>query len=115
MTITEIQEQINIYDGNRWELHDGYHSFNELYEHRIKLFLALCRYAKDYHYIRISKHNSDWWKREWWFVMWIDEWYITYHLPNKYREYCSKVYKELDKWLWDWHNSNVVLERIMKL
>lgn len=115
MNLQEIQAQINLFDWERWGLHDWYHSFDELYEHRIKLFLALCRYAKDDHEVRISKKNSDNSVRPWWFVMWIDEWYITYHLPIKYREYCSKVYREKEKWMRDWHNSNDVLDRLMKL
>jgi len=115
MTISEIQEQINLYDWDRWSLHDWYHSFDELYNHRIKLFLSLCRFAKDDHYIRISKYNSDWSQWKWWFVMWINDWYITYHLPDEYREYCKWLYEEEEKWMWDWHNSVDVLDRLMKL
>lgn len=40
-TFTELQEQIfNLPE--RGELSDGYHSFNELYYHRMILFSIIC-------------------------------------------------------------------------
>lgn len=80
---------------------DGYHTFDELYEHRHALFLALCR--------RIAGQRPD---RVWrstlhydgtsftsWFVMGIDRLpgeQITYHLPM---------------YLWDETNFATTLER----
>ena len=41
-TFTELQEQIfNLPE--RGELSDGYHSFNELYYHRMILFSIICK------------------------------------------------------------------------
>lgn len=44
-TFTELQKQIlNLPE--RGELSDGYHSFNELYEHRMILFSIICNQNK---------------------------------------------------------------------
>ena len=44
-TFTELQEQIlNLPE--KGELSDGYHSFNELYEHRMILFSIICNQNK---------------------------------------------------------------------
>jgi hypothetical protein len=69
------------------ETSDGYHTFNELYEHRIALFIALCsevdgRTATGY--VWRSKLHSDGSCFDGWFIMGIgtepgDQ--ITYHLP----------------------------------
>ena len=121
MEITEIQEQINLYDGNRWELHDGYHTFNELYEHRIILYISLCKQivASRYKQVRASKKHFDWTSRDWRFIMWIGTipWtIITYHLPDKYWNDISKFAMILENWLErDWHTSNDVLDRLLEL
>ena len=120
---TEIQKLINetVSEWNGiWYIHDWYHSFDELYEHRILLFLNLCKIISEWwcatiHWdnIRWSDTNSDWSKRDWWFVLWISD-CITYHLPNKYLR-AVKRFKRLDKWKRDWHNSVDVVERLNKL
>lgn len=41
--ISEAQRAILAHDeATRGQLSDGYHSFDELYEHRLVLFIALC-------------------------------------------------------------------------
>lgn len=66
---------------------DGYHTFNELYDHRISLFIALCAEVDartPTGYVWRSKKHSDGSAIDGWFVMGIgtqpgDQ--ITYHLP----------------------------------
>jgi len=93
---------------------DGYHTFDELYEHRIALFIALMHNTspKD-HRIWKSEFNSDGNKLDGWFVAGIDD-KITYHLPMKYWKslFVSEI---LDKGLWDGHKSSDVIERLLKL
>jgi hypothetical protein len=69
------------------EQSDGYHTFNELYEHRISLFIALCSEIDartPTGYVWRSHRHSDGTMFEGWFLMGIgtepgDQ--ISYHLP----------------------------------
>lgn len=69
------------------ETSDGYHTFNELYDHRIALFIALCSEIDartPTGHVWRSKLHSDGSCFDGWFVMGIgtepgDQ--ITYHLP----------------------------------
>lgn len=103
-----------------WFLHDWYHSFNDLYEHRHLLLLNRLKVIREWwcatiHHDSVwwSDTNSDWSKWGWWIVVWISD-YITYHLPVKYQNYVL-WFKKLDKGKWDWHNSKDVLERLEKI
>lgn len=108
---------------------DGYHTFGELYEHRITLFIALlklkseCMDSMNTHliyeeYVWKSKAHSDGsvWDR--WFILGIFKEsgnQITYHLPMSKWDDCEFA-KELDKAPeWDGHTSNDVLERLKYL
>lgn len=65
----------------RWSLSDGYHTFNELYEHRIWLYRVLVNtWLFPCHK---SKLHNDWTSRDWWFIcmMYIDGKQISYHIP----------------------------------
>ena len=109
--------------GDDMDASDGYHTFDELYEHRITLFIALAR--KITHMVTglssavwRSKLHSDGSEYEGWFILGIgkskgDQ--ITYHLP-------------IEKWdetnfaetlgmapSWDGHTPVDVLERLKSL
>ena len=103
---------------------DGFHTFDELYEHRIELFLRLCFYfiqGKSQHDKRIvwkSKLHADGSKFDGWFIMGIGERkgeQISYHLPiSKWDEIlfaCELDYAPL----WDGHTPADVLERLKRL
>ncbi len=70
---------------------DGYHTFEELYEHRNRLFIALCKclnemndYGGDFHVWR-SLNHSDGTYFPGWFVLGIEtsiDRQITYHMPE---------------------------------
>lgn len=67
------------------DVSDGYHTFGELYDHRIELYLALCHSlaARDFVIWR-SKTHSDGSSCEGWFVLGVGVEpgkQITYHLP----------------------------------
>lgn len=111
---------------------DGYHTFDELYEHRIVLFILLCKMLKEiadklidegeldvrYNNVWRSKLHSD--GSSWgdWFIMGISKspgQQITYHLPlSKWND--TDFAQTLDKAPeYDGHTSSDVLERLKKL
>jgi len=112
---------------------DGYHTFDELYEHRIVLFIALCKEknkfykhlketykksVKDSLGVWRAKLHSDGTSFDGWFILGIDKEkgkQITYHLPiSKWEE--TEFAETLDKAPeWDGHTSDDVLERLKKI
>ena len=64
---------------------DGYHTFKELYEHRITLYIALCKSLNNGNVWR-SKLHSDSSSFDGWFILgiWREKGkQISYHLPNE--------------------------------
>lgn len=101
---------------------DGYHTFDELYEHRCILWMVLCAAIND----RAESDASRPWRSErhsddssWdgWFILGHGEWegeQITYHIPMKYWDQCSFA-RIMDRApTWDGHTSADVLERLKK-
>ena len=103
---------------------DGYHTFDELYEHRITLWIALCKYVANKfagsqaHPVWRSKKHSDGSSYDGWFLLGVNESagnQITYHLPLSKWE-TTNFAKDIDKAPeFDGHTSDDVLERIKKL
>lgn len=107
------------------EASDGYHTFGELYEHRIVLFITLCR-TLDVLEIELgkgigrcwkSKYHSDGTSWDGWFIAGIDKEkgeQKTYHLPISY--WNKLDIQELDKAPeWDGHTPNDVINRLLGL
>ena len=106
---------------------DGYHTFGELYEHRIRLFIALCREHAYFHDNKETPAKSIWCARKHsdgsemfgWFILGMgrakgDQ--ITYHLPNSYwDEVCEFAYQLTNAPEWDGHTANDVLKRLQSL
>lgn len=94
MTFEEIQKEILGLD-NRGELSDGYHSYNELYKHRMILFSIICNQNKDLAWK--SKLHHDGTMFDGYFIVGINtpEGQFTYHYQMKYW-YLFNV-EELDK------------------
>jgi hypothetical protein len=96
---------------------DGYHTFDELYDHRITLYIALCKALKNGNVWRSQLH-SDGSNYDGWFILGI--WFekgkqITYHIQN-YRWDEAEFAQTLDKAPeFDGHTSEDVLERIKNL
>ena len=92
---------------------DGYHTFDELYEHRFELFIALCRHvAREERIVWRSRLNSDGTAWPGWFVAGIGEGQgITYHLPDRLWERMDFA-KTIDRGIWDGHSSKDVLDRL---
>lgn len=94
---------------------DGYHTFKELYDHRITLFIALCNTNKEL-YCWKSHFHSDGGFIEGWFIAGINiesGKQITYHLPLSY-------WDKLDAFIlekapqWDGHTPDDVAKRLME-
>ncbi len=103
---------------NKGEISDGYHTFNELYEHRNTLFVALCGAMDDVGLYEIwrSKTQSDGTKIEGYFLLGIHIKkgnQISYHLPMKFWDVTDFV-ETLDVAPeFDGHTSDDVLKRLL--
>lgn len=107
-------------------LSDGYHTFGELYEHRIRLFIELGRalmvlkkICDTSHEVWISMRHSDNSVLPGWMIMGINTEpgkQLTYHLPDKYWAECTQFavskYQAPD---YDGHTGADTLERLKHL
>ena len=127
MTVEDINALIAV--GNKQgtldtnKVSDTFHTFEELYAHRIELFITLCRLSQYYaartglmHYRPWrSKAHSDGSQLAGWFVLGLEKEYgkqITYHLPISYWDQTNFVdgYDKAPDW--DGHTSDDVLDRL---
>jgi hypothetical protein len=100
---------------DRSQLSDGYHTFDELYQHRHALMLALMRSNPEIAWF--SSHHHDGTCYEGWFIVGLDcpAGMITYHLPNSYWNAAVETNAALLKLgrEWDGHTSTDVIERLI--
>lgn len=101
---------------------DGYHTFGELYEHRIVLFIALAKQL-----LKRKQKKLPIWKSHqhddgvaWagWFIVGIGEaagTQMTYHLPTSKWEECAFIPERERAPKWDGHTPSDVLERLARL
>lgn len=98
------------------EISDGYHSFNELYEHRYALFLSLMSFLPGQSWY--SSCHDDGSSYDGWFIAGIGlppiGAPITYHLPNrllgKVKQTGAMFLETAPKW--DGHTPDDVVERL---
>jgi hypothetical protein len=99
----------NYMSRDKGEISDGYHTFNELYEHRHMLFACICRGQNAWK----SKLHHDGTMFDGWFIAGIEteKGQITYHIPLRLWDMylCEELKKSPE---WDSHTSNDVLDRI---
>ena len=100
------------------EISDGYHTFDELHDHRMTLFLALCRqlmrYSEQSYRPWRSKLHGDGSAYEGWFIMGKRKEkgeQITYHLPLSGWEETGFAETLAHASEWDGHTSQDVLDR----
>lgn len=96
---------------------DGYHTFDELYEHRCLLFAVLLKLCADRAWRSRLHHDGEAW--EGWFIagmdLPIDETSvtpITYHLPERLWDLLEGVPVREKAPEWDGHTSQDVLARL---
>lgn len=98
-----MSKTFKIVDG---DISDGYHTFNELYDHRCWLFLNLC----------LTDPKKCFWKPDFegWFCLYWESPHgqISYHLPNKMLHWAEGAFERRDDHKWDGHKSSDVLFRL---
>ena len=96
------------------EVSDGYHTFDELYEHRCTLFLALMKAHPTLSWISTKHHDGSAW--DGWFVAGIKAptGDTTYHLPaGMWSLACETGAAVLETGMWwDGHTAADVVKRI---
>ena len=94
MTFEEIQKEILTLD-NKGDLSDGYHSYNELYKHRMILFSIICNQNQEVAWKSLLHHDGTMFDE--YFIVGINtpQGQFTYHYQLKDWE-LFKV-KELEK------------------
>lgn len=120
--IAGINSMIPSIDSNK--ISDGYHTFGELYDHRITLFIALCKLydvedVPEKNVWRSKKHSDgELAFGGTWFVLGINKLpgkQITYHLPiDRWDETEFAATLELAP-EWDGHTPEDVLKRLKTL
>jgi len=124
--IAQINEDVRLQKeigNNVGSISDGYHTFDELYAHRIGLFRALCCFlhynvVNPTPYVWKAKKHHDGTEFNGWFLAGIGSEpgkQITYHIPMQ--EWDTWPGEEFDQspYGWDGHTSADVLERLRRL
>lgn len=108
-----------VHGGSMGQVSDGYHTFDELYDHRVTLWIALCRVGYEYAQFSPwrSHFHSDGSNFEGWFVLGLttDFGQATYHLPEKRWNECgfAKTLERAPEY--DGHTPDDVLSIISRL
>ncbi|MEC7753799.1 MAG: hypothetical protein VYB44_07200 [Bacteroidota bacterium] len=123
--LSQVNQSIqNLPESQREQVSDGYHTFKELYDHRIRLWITLCMVIADLNNpkdnpVWITTVHSDGSSWDGWFLLGLGKkkgQQITYHLPNSYWNECTRFATILDKAPeFDGHTSADVLERLKEL
>lgn len=125
--------------GDKFEvgkIFDGFHTIDELYEHRIQLWITTARLSARCNNLP-GNHTYEVWRSErhsdgelafggGWFVLGINHYWpdennniineqLTYHLPIKYWEECEFAITFHSAKEWDGHTSADVLESLKQL
>lgn len=97
---------------NNGEVSDGYHAFDELYEHRHLLFIALMFLRPDLSWIAVRHHDGT--LHDGWFIagMRLPTGDISYHLPMTLWDLCAGIPTYHKAPEWDGHTSSDVLYRM---
>lgn len=98
------------------EVSDGYHTFDELYDHRCTLFLALMSAHPDLSWMSTKHHDDSEW--EGWFIagMRLPTGDVTYHLPVSMLGLAQNTgCLVLDRGIeWDGHTAADVVTRVQE-
>ena len=91
------------------DISDGYHTFDELYDHRCLLYVHLC----------LLNHNLCAWRPDFegWFCLYFNSLagQISYHVPNKYLPLIEPLIVRNDTEFYDGHTSANVVDRLKTL
>lgn len=92
------------------DVSDGYHTIDELYDHRCLLFILLCVQNKDKACYKVDPNTPGW------VILYYESeiGQISYHVPDKFLKYIEVILRRDDGHEWDGHNSQDVVTRIQK-
>lgn len=98
-----MSKQFKIVNG---DISDGYHTFDELYEHRVVLYMALAKASNWPAFYKLDYEE--------WFCLFLEtpKGQVSYHLPNKYLDNVKTFAVLSPDHIWDGHTSADVLERL---
>ena len=112
-----MEKEFKVVEKNgKLDISDGYHTFDELYDHRCLLFIALMKMNPEIS--RMSFKHSDDSEFEGWFIagMRLSSGMVTYHLPDKFHDLAvdagAKILFRAPEW--DGHTSSDVIDRLSK-
>ena len=91
---------------------DGYHTFDELYEHRTALFAALCNSYPEISFKSRKHHDGTMYEGMFIVEMNLDGKQISYHCEAKYWEWFKIPEREYAP-EWDGHTSQDVIDRLV--
>ena len=99
--------------GEVGEVSDGYHTFNELYEHRIVLFIALAKHNPSLAWRSRMHHDGK--GLEGWFIAGLNlpSGIVSYHLPDRTWPALAGIQTLEHAPEWDGHTSTDVLKRLI--
>ncbi len=100
------------------KISDGYHTFDELYAHRTRLFIALCAALDSGYGIWRSQCHSDGSVFPGWFIMGIGDapgQQVTYHLDLAYWDSTAFAETLARAPAWDGHTADDVLVRLQRI
>lgn len=109
--LTSSDGRVSIQVESLDDVYDGYHTINELYDHRCALFVLLAITVKDTYQVcyKIDQQSPGW------FILYIESPFgqISYHIPNKMLPNVIESGVVLDQnHEWDGHTSKVALQRL---
>jgi hypothetical protein len=116
--LTRLTEDANIILNDTSKLSDGSHTFEELYEHRHVLCLALMRSMAKHWWFSLRHADGEWCYDGEWFIVGADlpeVGSITYHLPIRLLE-AARATGAAELPLgrpWDGHTSDEVVTRLI--
>lgn len=112
-------------EGENLKVSDGYHTLDELYEHRYALFITLCKKITEFGNVEAankiwrSKSHSDGTMYDGYFIMGIESEpgkQISYHIPLEKWEQTDFVLNTFDNApKFDGHTANDVIARLLEL
>lgn len=96
------------------QVSDGYHTFDELYEHRCLLFVSLSYWVPGIFKTRKNDKGEEW---AGWFIAGLNTpWgQITYHLPVEYWDLLEDATEIERNDQYDGHTSQDVAQRLRKM
>lgn len=115
VTIKEVSGETHVFNVESLkDVSDGYHTIDELYQHRILLFLLFCKTSPYVSYYKEDPNTPDW------VILYLypypyKSFQISYHVPKVYLPEIEKFAVKDPDHVWDGHTSNDVLMRLEEI